>query len=226
MKTIIASIERNKKKFEIIVYAEEAINIRRGKSNNVRAALVYDKIFRDARKGDEASEEELKKVFNTTDVEKIALTIIREGNLPLPVEYLRKLREEKLKEIIDIIRKNAIDARTNLPIPEERIRNALEKVRFNVNPYEDASKQVNSLVKELNKVLPLKFSKVTLKFRIPSIYTSKIYGLIFKLGEVIKKEWLNDGSLEVIIEVPAGIKDEVISKVSSFCKGNVEVKEL
>jgi ribosome maturation protein SDO1 len=46
------------------------------------------------------------------------------------------------------------------------------------------------------------------------------------LGEVKKTNWLSDGTLIAELEIPAGAQQEVIDKLNSLTKGEVEVKVL
>ena len=41
---------------------------------------------------------------------------------------------------------------------------------------------------------------------------------------MIKNEWKNDGSLDAVVEMPAGIVDEFFSKLNNICHGEVNSK--
>jgi len=55
--------------------------------------------------------------FGTTDTLKIADIILKKGVLQLTTEQRRKMVEDKRKQIIDFISRQAVDPKTNLPHP-------------------------------------------------------------------------------------------------------------
>jgi ribosome maturation protein SDO1 len=47
-----------------------------------------------------------------------------------------------------------------------------------------------------------------------------------KSGEIKNEQWLNDGSLQVQIEILAGVQDEIFQKMSNVTHGQFESKVL
>ena len=83
---IIARFEHSGHKFEILVDPDLALLVRQGKSIDFESLLANDAVYKDANKGEEASEETIKKVFGTTDLKEIALKIIKDGEVQLTTE--------------------------------------------------------------------------------------------------------------------------------------------
>jgi len=50
--------------------------------------------------------------------------------------------------------------------------------------------------------------------------------VINNFGKKIKEEWLTDGSLSIIIEMPGGLEEDFYEKLNSLCHGSVESKVL
>ncbi|MEM3142207.1 MAG: ribosome assembly factor SBDS, partial [Zestosphaera sp.] len=51
----------------------------------------------------------------------------------------------------------------------------------------------------------------------------RAYSELRKLGDVKNEKWLNDGSLYMEIEIPAGMQNDVIDSVNRITKGDVEL---
>ncbi|MCW1301006.1 MAG: ribosome assembly factor SBDS [Candidatus Nanoarchaeia archaeon] len=222
-KAVIARLRKGSKNFEILVECDKAMEFRKDPSKvDIREILVVPEIFKDARKGDRAGG--LKEEFGTDDVFEIAKRIVLEGEVQLTAEYKKKLEEEKRRRIISLIAMNAIDARTEKPIPEKRIEIALQEAKVHIDPFKEPEEQVKEVVEKLRQIIPLKFEEVRIKSIIPPQYAGKAYGQIQKLGEVEKMEWLNDGSLLSIIKVPAGMQVEVINKLNKLSSNNAHVE--
>ena len=104
-----------------------------------------------------------------------------------------------------------------------RIENALAEDRFKPDPFLSIERQVQDAVDILKPVIPLQFITVKLAFKIPG----KDYGGVLQLlrDSVQREQWLEDGSWACVIEVPGGMRNEIISRVANRSSG-LEVKEL
>ncbi len=225
-KYVIARYESRGEHFEIIVYPEEAWRFREGREKDVRKVLVYDVIYKDAKKGLRASEEALMKVFGTTDVYKVAEIILKNGEIQLTTEQRRKLIEAKRRQIINFIARNCVDPRTGLPHPPSRIESAMKEAGVRIDPFRDPEEQAQEVIKALRRILPLKVAKALVVVKIPAAYVGKAYGVLIRIGDVKREAWLPDGSWIAEIEIPAGLQPTLIEKVNSLTRGEGQVKLL
>jgi len=223
---IIARLEVHGSTFEILVKPREAWDYKSGKSIDIREVLAGDIIYKDARKGLKASEELLQKIFGTRDPYKIAEIILKKGRLQLTTEQRRKMIEEKKRQIINYIARSCIDPRSKLPHPPTRIELAMKEIRVNIDPFKSVEEQAAEIIKELKSVLPLKMMNVIIDLTIPAKYSAKAYGFLQKLGKLHKTMWLNDGSLMARIEVPAGLKVNVVDRLNELTRGEVRINHI
>jgi ribosome maturation protein SDO1 len=223
-KAVVARLHQKGQKFEILVDPDKALQFRKGVNLDLNEVLAIPSIFYDVRNTNRVSEEDLQKFFGTTDILKIAEKIIKNGELNLTTEQRRAMIEQKKNQIASIISKRGINPQNNLPHPPQRIINAMEQCGVNVDPFLDAELQVENVVKEIRKVLPITFQKLTVEIRIPAQFAGKVYNAIKSSGEIIKENWLNDGSLEVNLRILAGMQAEFFSKISNLTHGQFESK--
>ncbi len=221
---VIARYEKGGHKFEILVDPDKAFKYREGEKIPIDDVLVGDYIYKDARKGDRASPEEVKKVFGTTDIKKVADTILRKGELQLTTAQRRKLLEAKRRLIINYIARSAIDPRTKTPIPPQRIEKAMEEAKVAVDLYKSVEEQAAKIVKAIARHLPIKIARALITVRVPPTVAGRAYSELRRLGEVKNERWLNDGSLLIEIEIPAGMQGEVMDSISRTTRGMAEVK--
>jgi len=222
-KAVIARLKRKNLNFEILVDPIKAFEFKNGKNINVEEILAVNEVFRDAKKGNRASAEELKNAFGTTNIFEIAKEIIKNGELQITTELKRKLIEEKKKQIIFLISKRYVDPKTNAPHPIQRIENALEMAKVNIDPFLDAEIQLENIIKELKKFLPLKIEYTVLEIKIPLSIASKIYNELKKL-EMIEEEW-TENYLRFKVKINSAIKDEIISKLYKYTN-DIEIREI
>lgn len=223
--SVVAKLSQRGEDFEIIVDPKLALDFKLGKKQDFNNVLIVEEVFSDAKKGDRQSADKLKKAFGTDDVSEIAQKIIKDGEVPITTEQRREMTEEKRKQVIALIAREAIDPRTNAPTPPVRIEKAMEESRAKIDPFKPAASQINDVLPALTKVLPLKFEKMQMAVKIPADLGQRLYGS-FKGYKVLKEEWLSDGSLAVLVEIPAGIQSEFLNKINSMTSGRAQIKEV
>ncbi|RLE70794.1 MAG: ribosome assembly factor SBDS [Thermoprotei archaeon] len=222
----IARLFRGGKRFEVVVDVEKAWLLKSGREVDLREVVESPHVYYDARKGFKASSEDLKRLFGTDDLLKVAELIVKNGELQLTAEQRRELIEMKKRQIVEFISRNAVDPSTGLPHPPKRIELALEEVRFGVDPFKPVEVQVQEAIKALARVLPLKLARALVGVKIPPRYVGRAYGLIAKLGKLVRSDYQTDGSWIAELEIPAGMVESLIQQVNALTKGEGEVKVL
>lgn len=210
-------------RFEILVDPKNALDYKLGRPTDLSKIVAIDEVFSDSSKGLRVPVEKLRKFFNTTSIIEVAGTILKKGELQLTTEQRRSLMEDKKKQIISIICKNFVDPRTGLPHPQIRVEQALSQVHVSIDPSKSAEEQAKTVVEQLRTVLPLKHERIKLMVKIPPQFAAKALGTLKSYGEVQKEEWLQDGSLNTIVEIPAGVHSSLIDKLGSITKGSSQV---
>jgi len=223
---VIARLSRHGTTFEVLVDPELAMGIKSGESVDVRNALAIDKIFKDARKGDAMSEELIKKVFGSSDVFKVAEEIIRKGEVQVTTEQRRKMREQRLRQIISLIARRAINPQTGMPHPPARIEAAIAEARVHVDEFKGAEAQLPKIIKELLPILPIKFENRRVEVKIPAAHVGRSQRVVREFGTIKDEKWLGDGSWVVVVEIPAGVQSEFFDRLNNLTKGEVETKVL
>ncbi len=223
-KFTIARLMISGEKFEVMVNPDKALDYKRGKTFSPSQILMYESIFKDVNKAEKASEEKMKKIFGTLDVTKIAKTILDKGELQLSTEQRKKLVEEKRKQIINFISRHCADPRTNLPHPPLRIEQALDQIRVIIDPFKNAEEQAKDVIQALRPVLPLKMESVSIEIKIPPQYAHNSYGTLKSFGSIKREQWLSDGSLMAVVEMPVGIHGPFLERIGNLTRGAVESK--
>ena len=223
-KFTVARLTRENEHFEILVKPQKALEYRNGKIAGITEVLAAEIIFSDANKGTKVSEESMKKGFKTTDPLKIADEILKKGTLQLTTDQRRKMVEDKKRQVIDFISREAVDPKTNLPHPPMRIENAMEQIRYPIDPYKPIEEQAKDIVKLLRPILPLKVEQIKVAIKIPNQYAVRAYGTVKTLGTIKREEWRADGSWYGELVLPAGSYASLLNKLGDVTKGSAEAK--
>lgn len=221
---VLARLEKGGKRYEALVnpdlveqWKEDASNI------ELDEFMAMDEIFHDARAGERPTEEALLNTFQTLDVETILNIILEKGSIQLTTAQ-RKARVENMRQqIIHHIHTQAIDPKSKSPHPRTRIELALDESKYSVDPFKRLEDQVKDAIAKLKPLIPLSFESVRLAFRIPG----SAYGSVSQLLRPYQKKegWLENGDWACVIELPAGMKGDMIGQVLKRAN-DAEVKEL
>lgn len=224
---ILARLVRAGMHFEVLVDPKVASEIKDARhALDPLEDLAIPRVFKDARKGDEAGEENVKKAFGTADVKTVAEKIIHEGEIQLTTEQRHKMQEDKRKRIVQEIVRNTWNPQLKAPHPPERIERAMDEAKIHVDPFKGVDVQVKDVLQKLKVLLPIAYEKIKVAIKVPPQYTGSAYGQLRKVGDMIRDEWQSDGSWIGVIEIPAGMQMELFDVLNKSTHGNGETKIL
>ena len=223
---VVARLESHGEKFEILVDPNQAALVRQGQIVDIEDVVAALNVFSNFSKATRASDESLEKVFHTTDFDTVARRIIEKGEIHLTSEQRKQMIEDKRRQIINFIARNAVNPQTGHPHPPHRIEMAMEEARVNVDPFKHLDEQVKDTVKALRPILPIRFEELRLAIKIPPDFAAKAYGDIAAASTMEKDEWIKDGSWVCVVRIPAGIQVEFYDLINKLTKGEGQVKIL
>jgi ribosome maturation protein SDO1 len=198
------------------------------KNPNISIDLIFESftVFEDLRRGKKATDGDMEAIFNTTDGRTIASNILLEGEINWTKSQREEERQKKLKQIITIISKNAINPQNKKPHPYQRIEKAIEEAKVKVDLMRGAEEQVDDVVKSIRSIIPIRLEQVEIALKIPSTFTAKGYNIVAQLAQIKKEEWQSDGSWVSVVSLPAGLQMELIDKLNKLTHGRVQTKVL
>lgn len=209
--------------FETMIDLDNAIKLKKGGNIDINDVIRDTAIYSDLKKGMKAGNDELENAFGTTDMPIIVEKIVKKGDIEVTQEFRDEALENKKKQVIDFLTRNAIDARTNRPFTPDILESSIKEagIRIDNQPIE---RQMNSIIESLNKIIPIKIEKIKIKIKIPSQHTGRVYGLVNEYKD--KEEWLANGDLEIIISIPSGMKIDFYDKLNSVTHGSALTEEI
>ena len=221
---VVARLEKGGKRYEVLVDPELVEQFKaEPESVELDNLLATDEIWHDARAGERPTEEKIMSTFGTSDLRDCVMTILLKGDIQLTTVQRRQMIADKRQQIITEISRTAIDPRSKAPHPITRIELALDELRWNPDPFLSVERQIKDAITVLKPVIPLSFQTIKLAFRV----SGSAYGSVQRevRSDVIKEQWLENGDWAFVVEIPAGMKGEYLSKVAKR-DPNTEVKEL
>lgn len=223
---VIARLKSHGHNFEILIKPEAVEQFRGKKDIEILDEMPVDTIFTDAGKGEEAATDSLESVFGTTEVERVALAILKKGDVQITTEQRRKRQEEKRRDIIDRIVRNSVNPQTGTPHPHTRIENAMKEANIHIDPFKPVSLQLDEVVSSIKVLIPLSFKKLSVEVKVGGDMFGKIFGDVKDMGSIEKEDWLNDGSWKAVVKIPAGVREEFFERINNKTKGKAELNIL
>ena len=223
MTDTIARLRSGKLTFETMVDLDSAIKLKKGEAVDINEVIRDNFVYTDQKKGMRAGNDELENVFGTTNLQEIVEKIVKKGDIEVTQDFRDEQIENKKKQIIEFLRNNSMDSRSRRPYTPDILESAIKEsgVRIDNKPVE---KQIQGIIENLKKVIPIIIETKKLKVKIPAQHTGKAYGLVQEYKE--KEEWLNDGSLEVVLNIPIGIQSEFYDKLNGITHGSAMTSEI
>tara|TARA_B100000470_G_scaffold48824_1_gene36185 strand:- start:52 stop:744 length:693 start_codon:yes stop_codon:yes gene_type:complete len=223
---VIARYETGGNRFEILIDPKAAQSYSEGDEIDWEDAIAADGIWSDSAKGERAPDIIVNNTFETTDLIDIYKKILADGTIQLTSQQRKEMVEQKRKRIVAHIVANAMNPQTGGPHPPQRIENAIDEVRYSVDPMETMDKQVEKIINLIKTLIPISFEKIRVAVKIQAIYVGKCYGQITSLSKIESEEYQKDGSWIGMLEMSATSFAKLEDALGSLTKGTAETKML
>lgn len=223
---VVARLKTHGEHFEILVDPDGAHEFKKGAPLKIEDIMAVEDIFSNASRGDRVPEEDLIKAFGTTNVFDIARKIIAEGEINLTAEQRHRMMEEKRRQVVSFISRNAINPQTMTPHPPQRIERAMEEGGVHIDLTKSVEENVNIAMKAIRPIIPIRFEEVKIAIKVPGNYAPRAFGEITAFGKLVRDEWQNNGSWIGVVQIPAGMQPEFYDLINKLTKGEAETKLL
>jgi len=225
MTDTIARMRGGKIIFETMVDLDSAMKLKKGQQVDINDVIRDTAIYTDLKKGFHAGSAELGNVFGTTDFPEIVKQIVKKGELEVTQEFRDEALETQRKRVVDFLIRNAVDASSGRPFTPDILESAIREAGARIDN-QPVDRQIKGIIEKLRGIIPIKIETKKLKVKIPAMHTGKVYGLVNEYKE--KEEWLGNGDLEIVLNIPVGIQIEFYDKLNAVTHGSAiseEVKE-
>jgi len=208
--------KRNGESFEILVDFEKYKEFKKNPEKiNIYDVLADDKIFKDQKKGEIASENLLKEIFNNKTIDEILTEILLKGDCQIPTAYLNKLRKEKKEQVINYIVENATNPQNKSKYTSSMISSEIDKLKFNFDPNINFISQAEDILKLLKKIMPISMDKIIVNIKIPGEFCGNFYGNFRKFGTIKKEYYDNSGNLVMHFEIMESLFDTITTNIKN-----------
>lgn len=222
----IVRYEKHGRRYELLVNPEPAWLFIQGEEVEIDDVFEVYIVYENISRGVKATQDDLNVAFEGLTERETAIKILKEGKLQLTISQRNEILKDKRIEIVDFIHIHCINPRENTPIPKDRIENAILDLGVNISYKDDVKSQALEVIDLLKPIMPIRLESVKLAVKIPPSYTGALYGFLISAGNLVQEEWLSDGSLAVVVNIPSGTQADFLEQITSKTKGKAQVKVL
>lgn len=213
------------KDFEILVDPELAKESKlEGKEHDIQRLLFVQEIFTDAGAGERASADELEDEFNTKQIMEAAEEIFEKGEMQLTTDQKAEMREEKYKQVVNMIARRVQNPQTGNPHPPNRIENALEEAGFHIQAMDDVEEKFQEAVDMIKPIIPVSLEEKTMAVKIPNDKSGKAYDILQQKADLQEEKWGNKYFFAKIT-LPAGVLEELMREIQEATGGDAVFTE-
>ncbi|KAG5437403.1 hypothetical protein PCANB_000834 [Pneumocystis canis] len=228
----IVRLKKGGKRFEVACYKNKILEWRNGveiSETDIDEVLQINNIFTNVSKGQIACSEDLKKIFQTNDMNIILHEILKKGDIQIGEKERSYQIENTYKDIVRIIVDKCINPITKKAYTTFMIERALKNMGFSVNLNKNAKSQALDAIKQLKEKNIIPIERIRMRVRIVSPL-NVVENLKEKLQHltvsIIDEKW--DDEFQAIVCIDPGDYRRIIDFIrqESKDKGYVEVLDL
>jgi ribosome maturation protein SDO1 len=215
----LAKLTLNSTSFEVVVDPDAAVLFKEGKSIHMYDVLTSRHIYIDAQKGKLAPKQVMTSVFNTDDEDEVALRIVREGVIHFTKEYRLTKRKKVLDELAHYIHTHALDPRTGVAHPIDRIKKAFEEAKLKIDEFKGLKDQLALCISAVQKVLPLDIESKTIEIDVLASDAKHV------TQYSSDKKIIND-RVVFTCKLPGAMIDDVTQKIMHATQGRATIRRV
>ncbi len=208
--------------FELDVNPSRAIDFRHGKDIDMRDVLKVQRIFSSVSTATFAKNSDMLALFATDDVLDVAKVILQKGKILPVAEEENRLREEKRKRIIDVLRRCAVHAKTGEPLLDVELEKIMADAKVQIDLHESDSWTIRKIIEAVKT--PLKVGMQTVQVTLAPQFIGKAKYYLTNHAKILKEETLADSSWRVTAEVLVGVKEEIFNYLNALTHGKFSSK--
>lgn len=196
----IVRLKHKGKRFEVAAYKNKVRDWRDGIEKDINEVLQIITVFTNVSKGDVASEQDLKKAFNTSKQEEVCRKILKSGDLQVS-DRERELHMEGLfRDIVQIVVERCVHPQSGRQLTALTVESALRSIGFSTQPEQAAKKQALKAIESLCTEMPDTFTRAKMRLRITCPE---------RLREEVRRYLVKLASAQIEGEIPAAEGDSI-----------------
>lgn len=224
----IVRMKKAGKRFEIACYKNKVVSWRNKTEKDIDEVLQTDTVFANVSKGQVAKRDDLKKAFDTDDLNEICRKILAKGELQVSEKERHQQLDSMFTDIATIVAEKCVNPDTKRPYTVGMIEKAMKDIHISVKPNKNTKQQALEVIRKLKETETIQIDRAQMKLRItlPVREAKKLKPKIVPLVKTVESEDYSTDEFEMVCLADPGCFREMDELVRSSTKGKGTVEVL
>ncbi|XP_072024783.1 ribosome maturation protein SBDS-like [Amphiura filiformis] len=224
----IVRMKKAGKRFEIACYKNKVMSWRNKTEKDIDEVLQTNTVFANVSKGQVAKREDLKKAFDTEDLDEICRKILAKGELQVSEKERHQQLDSMFTDIATIVAEKCVNPETKRPYTVGMIEKAMKDIHISVKPTKNTKQQALEVIRKLKETETIQIDRAQMRLRItlPAREAKKLKQKIVPLVKKVEKEDFTSDEFEMVCLADPGCFREMDELVRSTTKGKGTVEVL
>ncbi|KAJ2882322.1 hypothetical protein H4R27_003506 [Coemansia aciculifera] len=229
----IVRLRKGGKRFEVACYKNKVTEWRTGVEKDIDEVLQIHQIYVNVSKGQVAKTEELRKCFNTEDVDEVIKEVLLKGEQQVSDKERHHQLDNMLRDIATVVAEKCVNPATQQPYTVTMIEKVMADIHYSVNPNRSAKQQALDVIKQIQEqnTVPISRAQMRIRISMPRKDAKRLREKILELVATIEDEERDEGGgeeYEQVCLIDPGQYRAVTELISGVPKGagTVEILSL
>ncbi|KAJ2241009.1 hypothetical protein GGI13_007483, partial [Coemansia sp. RSA 455] len=229
----IVRLRKGGKRFEVACYKNKVTEWRTGVEKDIDEVLQIHQIYVNVSKGQVAKTEELRKCFNTEDVDEVIKEVLMKGEQQVSDKERHHQLDNMLRDIATVVAEKCVNPATQQPYTVTMIEKIMADIHYSVNPNRSAKQQALDVIKQIQEqnTVPISRAQMRIRISMPRKDAKRLREKILELVATIEDEERDEGGgeeYEQVCLIDPGQYRAVTELISGVPKGagTVEILSL
>ncbi|KAJ2746056.1 hypothetical protein GGI20_001683 [Coemansia sp. BCRC 34301] len=229
----IVRLRKGGKRFEVACYKNKVTEWRTGVEKDIDEVLQIHQVYVNVSKGQVAKTEELRKCFNTEDVDEVIKEVLLKGEQQVSDKERHHQLDNMLRDIATVVAEKCVNPATQQPYTVTMMEKVMADIHYSVNPNRSAKQQALDVIKQIQEqnTVPIARAQMRIRISLPrkdaKRLKEKILELVAKVEDEEREEDRGD-EYELVCLIDPGQYRAVTELIGTVPKGagSVEVLSL
>ncbi|KAL8171941.1 hypothetical protein V2J09_023745 [Rumex salicifolius] len=218
----VVRLKKHGNRFEIACYKNKVLSWRSGVEKDIDEVLQSHTVYSNVSKGVLAKSKDLTKSFGTDDQTKICLEILEKGELQIAGKERESQLSSQFRDIATIVMQKTINPETQRPYTISMIERLMHEIHFAVDPHNSSKKQALEVIRELQKLYPIKRCPMRVRLTVPQQNYSTLSEKLSSWNANLVSKDESGNQLSLICEIEPGVFRECDGLLRNL-QGRIEI---
>ncbi|KAJ2909631.1 hypothetical protein GGI21_001692 [Coemansia aciculifera] len=186
----IVRLRKGGKRFEVACYKNKVTEWRTGVEKDIDEVLQIHQVYVNVSKGQVAKTEELRKCFNTEDVDEVIKEVLMKGEQQVSDKERHHQLDNMLRDIATVVAEKCVNPATQQPYTVTMIEKIMADIHYSVNPNRSAKQQALDVIKQIQEqnVVPIARAQMRIRISLPRKDAKRLKEKILELVSKIEDD--------------------------------------